>query len=141
MTDRGTANNQFLNNTSNPGLQRQTRRIVFIITAIVSVLAAVFILWSLRPIILPFIVGTFAAYICFPLLKIFTRYGIPRPAGILLLFGVFFLAISVIANQVGTIIPDEKERLVLRTRFQYKLNERYHHMMGIENKEDSGNLK
>ncbi|OHD65471.1 MAG: hypothetical protein A2176_13115 [Spirochaetes bacterium RBG_13_51_14] len=124
----------------NPSTHRQTRRVVFAITAIVSVLAAAFFLWSLRSIILPCIIGTFVAYICFPLLKLFTRIGIPRPAGILLLFGAFFLAAMVIANQIGKIIPDEREELVLRTRFQYKLNERYHHFMGLTGPEDTGNI-
>jgi predicted PurR-regulated permease PerM len=99
-----------------------------------------FLIWSLRPIILPFIVGTFVAYMCFPLLKSITRNGVPRPAGILILFGAFFLTIMFIANQIGTIIPDEKERLVLRTRFQYKLNERYQNFMGLDKPEDTGNM-
>jgi predicted PurR-regulated permease PerM len=120
--------------------RKQTRRIVFIITSIVVILTAGFLLWSLRPIILPFIVGTFAAYMCFPLLKFITRIGVPRPAGILILFGAFFLAIVVMVNLIGRIIPDEKEQLVLRTRFQYKLNERYQHFMGLEKPEDTGNM-
>jgi predicted PurR-regulated permease PerM len=90
--------------------------------------------------ILPFIVGIFAAYMCIPLLKSITRIGVPRPAGILILFGAFFLTFVVIVNLVGSIIPDKKEQLVLRTRFQYKLNERYQDFMGLEKPEDTGNM-
>jgi predicted PurR-regulated permease PerM len=118
----------------------QTRRIVFIITTIIIVITVGFLAWSLRSMILPFIVGTFAAYMCFPLLKSITRIGVPRPAGILILFGAFFLAIVVIGNQIGSIIPDKKEQLVLRTRFQYKLNERYRDFMGLGKPEDNGNM-
>ncbi len=120
--------------------RKQTRRIVFSITAIIVILAGVFLIWSLRPIILPIIVGTFAAYICFPLLKLFTRTGIPRGAGILLLFGSFFVAIMIIVTQVGAIIPDEREQLILKTRFQYKLNERYKSIMGLDDPEETGNI-
>ncbi len=122
------------------GNRRQTRRIVFSITAIIAVLAGGFLIWSLRPIILPVIIGTFAAYICFPLLKIFTRTGIPRGAGILLLFGSFFIAVLIIASQLGAIIPDEREKLILKTRFQYKLNERYRSIMGLDDPDGNGNI-
>lgn len=120
--------------------RKQTRRIIFIITAIIGVMTVVFFIWSLRPIILPFIVGMFAAYLCFPILKLFTKAGIPRAAGILLLFGAFFITVMVIANLVGAILPNEKEQLVLRTRFQYKLNERYRASMGISVPEDKGTM-
>jgi predicted PurR-regulated permease PerM len=109
-----------------------TRRIIFTITAAVSVLTIIGLVWALRPIVLPFIIGTLVAYICFPLLKLFTRRGIPRGASILLLFAVFFAAVTLIVNQLGSIIPDERDSLVLRTRFQYKLNERYKAYMGID---------
>ncbi|MBN2160227.1 MAG: AI-2E family transporter [Spirochaetes bacterium] len=120
--------------------RKQTRRIVFIITAILAVLTLLFFIWSLRPIILPAIVGMFVAYLCFPVLKLFTKIGIPRAAGILLLFGTFFIVVMVVANLVGAILPNEKEQLVLRTRFQYKLNERYHAFMGISKQGDTGNI-
>jgi predicted PurR-regulated permease PerM len=118
----------------------KTRRTVLIVAAVMAFLAAGALLWSLRPIIFPFIVGMFTAYICFPLLNLFMRIRIPRPAGILILFGAFFLAIIVIANQVRTIIPDEREQIILRTSFQYKLNERYQNFMGIGKPEDKGNI-
>jgi predicted PurR-regulated permease PerM len=109
-----------------------TRRIVFTITAAVAVLTVIGLVWALRPIVLPFIIGTLVAYICFPLLKLFTRRGIPRGAGILLMFAAFFAVVTLIVNQLGSIIPDERDSLVLRTRFQYKLNERYRAYMGLD---------
>lgn len=120
--------------------RKQTRRIVFVVTAILVVVTGGFLIWSLRPIILPVIIGTLAAYICFPLLKLFTRAGVPRGAGILLLFGSFFVVIILIANQVGSLIPDEREQLILKTRFQYKLNERYRNIMGLDENGEGGNI-
>lgn len=108
-----------------------TRRIIFTVTAAVAVLTIIGLVWALSPIVLPFIIGTLFAYICTPLLNIFTRRGIPRGVGILLLFAVFFVAVTLIVNQLGSFIPDERDRLVLRTRFQFKLNERYRQYMGI----------
>ncbi len=112
--------------------RRLTRRIVLTSATVLAVVTAISLIWALRPIVLPFLVGTLAAYICIPVLKLFTRRGIPRPAGILLLFALFFTAITLIANQIGSIIPDERDQLVLRTRFQYKLNERYRDFMGMD---------
>ncbi len=120
--------------------RRQTRRIVFVVTTILVVMTGGCLIWSLRPIILPIIIGTLAAYICFPLLKLFNRTGIPRGAGILLLFGSFFFVIIIIANQVGSLIPDEREKLILKTRFQYKLNERYKSIMGLNDTGEGGNI-
>lgn len=118
----------------------QTRRIIFSLSALIAAGAGSYFIWSLRPIILPFIIGTFAAYICFPLLKLFTRIGLPRIAGILLLFASFSLAVMIIVNQVGSIIPQEREQLILKTRFQYKLNEHYQNIMGLERPEEPGNM-
>ena len=117
-----------------------TRRIVFTITAAVAVLTIIGLVWALRPIVLPFIIGTLVAYICFPLLKLFTRRGIPRGAGILLMFAVFFAVVTLIVNQLGSIIPDERDSLVLRTRFQYKLNERYRAYMGLDQQGQKGSV-
>lgn len=122
------------------GLRRQTRRVIFTITAIIAVLAGGFLVWSLRPLFLPIIVGMLAAYIFAPLLGFFTKRKVPRAAGILLLFGLFLLAGVVIAKQVGAIIPGERDRLVLQTRFQYKLNEKYRNFMGLEAQGDKGNM-
>jgi predicted PurR-regulated permease PerM len=122
------------------GIRKQTRRLIFTITAIVTVITLGFLIWSLRPIFLPIIIGTLAAYICTPILKFFTKLRIPRAAGILLLFGVFSLAGILIANQLGSIIPGERDRLVLQTRFQFKLNDKYKNFMGIEKQQDTGNL-
>jgi predicted PurR-regulated permease PerM len=117
-----------------------TRRIVFTLTASVGVLTIIALVWALKPIVLPFIIGTLVAYICFPLLKLFTRRGIPRGASILLLFAVFFAAVTLIVNQIGSIVPDERDSLVLRTRFQYKLNERYRAYMGLDVQGQKGTM-
>ncbi|MBN1495522.1 MAG: AI-2E family transporter [Spirochaetes bacterium] len=122
------------------GVRRQTRRLVFSITAIVVIITLGVLIWSLRPIFLPIIIGMLAAYICAPLLKLFMRMKVPRAAGILLLFGVFVLTGIIIANQIGSIIPGERDRLVLQTRFQYKLNEKYRSLMGLDTPEGSGNI-
>ncbi len=121
-------------------IRKQTRRIVFTLTAAITVLAGGFFIWSLRPIILPIIIGTLAAYICFPLLKRITRLGLPRGAGIILLFGSFFIAIFMLGKQIGALVPDEREQLILKTRFQYKLNERYRSIMGLEGPEATGTI-
>ncbi len=118
--------------------RRLTRRIVVTVTIVIASVTAASLVWALRPIVLPFLVGMLAAYLCLPLMNLFTRRGVPRPAGILLLFGAFFVVVTLIVNQLGSLVPDERDRLVLRTRFQYKLNERYRDFMGLDENEGRG---
>ncbi|MBN2079231.1 MAG: AI-2E family transporter [Spirochaetes bacterium] len=120
--------------------RRLTRRIVVTITVSLTAVIIISLVWALRPIVLPFLVGMLAAYLCLPLMNLFTRWGIPRSAGILILFGAFFVAITLIVNQIGSLVPDERDRLILRTRFQYKLNERYRDFMGLDESEGKGTM-
>ena len=120
--------------------QKKLAKVVYGGAALLCTLLAIFLLWSLRSLILPTIIGALSAYICTPLLRFAKRKGLPRGLGILVLFGLFFLAFSLIGSQIKNILPDEKGKLELRVRIQYKLNEKYREYMGIDSTGTKGNF-
>lgn len=135
-----------LRGTTGPSLRSASdarikmRRVVYTMAGIIGVGTTLILVYMLRQLILPFLVGTFTAYLCFPLLRMAKRVGVPRWVAIILLFGMFSLAVTVLATQIQSLIPDERDQLVLRTRFQYKLNEKYRHFMDIKDDGDQGNF-
>ncbi|MCU0847623.1 MAG: AI-2E family transporter [Spirochaetes bacterium] len=120
--------------------RKKIRIIIYLIMAVITALAGFYLLWLLRSLILPFLIGTFTAYICFPLIDFAKRKGVPRGIAIFLLFGIFVLMISVAVNRIGSILPDEKEKLVLKTRLQYKINEKYREIMDLNKPDSQGNF-
>ena len=113
---------------------------VYIVTALISLIIFFYLVWSLRSLILPCIVGLTLAYICKPLLRFLQKKGFPHSIALILLFGLFFLVVSFFTNQVKSIIPDEKGMLELRVRIQYKLDQKYRNTMGISEPGDKGNI-
>ncbi len=95
-----------------------------------SVLLA--LIWGLRTLIVPSLVGLLIAYMCFPLLEKLKRKGLPDFLAIPVLLGFFILGVLLISIQIRDTIPDENGKLILRIRIQYKLSEKYQEYMGIE---------
>lgn len=111
------------------------RKLFFLISTFLGLAVFSLLVWALRELILPAIVGALAAYLCHPLLARMRRYGVPKAAAILLLFTGFFLVISLVSGQIRDAIPDEQGKLELRVRIQFKLNEKYQQLMQVD---DSG---
>jgi predicted PurR-regulated permease PerM len=120
--------------------QKKLRRILYSITALVAAPVGTYVVWLLRSLILPFIIGTLAAFICAPILSFAKRKGIPRGIGIFILFAFFFLTIFLIVTQISKILPDERDKLVLKTRLHYKIHEKYRNLMGLNSPEATGNI-
>jgi predicted PurR-regulated permease PerM len=129
-----------MNNSGTNAQQKNLRRIVYLATALIAAAAGIYIFWALRGLIFPIIIGAIAAYICVPALNFAKRRGIPRGLGIFILFGIFFFAITLIVTQLNNILPDEREQLILKTRFYYKIHEKYRNMMGLDAPDAKGNI-
>ncbi len=123
--------------------QRRKRSIIYhtVFSAIFLTLG-VYLLISLQALILPMVLGFLAAYLCMPLLDMLRRNGVPKGAGILILFLVFVILIMFISREVVRLIPDEQEMLELQVNLQYQINEQYRAYMGIEDlaEDEDGNL-
>jgi predicted PurR-regulated permease PerM len=113
----------------------QKRSKLFYRMIIVAALAVfITIVWALRTMIIPAVVGALLAYAFLPVLRKLKRKGLPNGLALLILLGGFVGGIVLVTEQVKEIIPDEIGKLVLRVRIQYKLTERYEWIRG----EDSG---
>ncbi|OGJ87868.1 MAG: hypothetical protein A2268_00720 [Candidatus Raymondbacteria bacterium RifOxyA12_full_50_37] len=99
--------------------------------AFITVLVYLFV--SLRPLLLPAVIGGLAAFISKPILDFLTKkHGMHRELGIFLILGLFIGIIAVVIYVVQSALPDERDKLLLRTRIQYKINERFVSFMGID---------
>ncbi|HEX7928122.1 MAG TPA: AI-2E family transporter, partial [bacterium] len=107
--------------------------------ALLTLALGVYLLWSLRAIILPMLVGAFVAYLCIPLVDWLESKAIPRTLAVVLLFTVFLLSLVLAVRQIQGFIPDDKEKLELRVRVQYKVNEAYARIMGLDDSLRKGN--
>lgn len=120
--------------------KRRLRKTLYVgATALFSVLG-VYLIWSLRSLILPTTIGALLAYICAPLLEFGKRHHIRRGMGILILFAFMALTVIALVRQVKAAMPDEKSKLELRVRAQYKINERYRGLMGLDAGSPDGNV-
>lgn len=114
-------------------------KILYSVTAGGSFLLLLWMVWALRSLIVPTIVGGLIAYMFIPLLNFFKRKGFPDAIAVLMLLGVFMLGVLILSMQIRSIIPDENGKLVLRIRIQYKLDEKYREYMGTHG-DGKGNL-
>lgn len=84
-----------------------------------------FLLIELHSILLPILVGAILAYLFRPIKNWFHISWLPHEARVIL---AVFLSISVLsgaAMKIREMIPNEKQKLELKVRLKYKLNERF----------------
>ena len=104
-----------------------------------GLLLSAYLLWKLRSLIVPVVVGGLVAYICRPLVVHLERCRIPRSAAIGLLLVMFVLAVLFIAGRIAAVMPNETAAIELKVRAFYKLNENYRVLMGLDPSLQKGN--
>ncbi|MDF1578831.1 MAG: AI-2E family transporter [Desulfurivibrionaceae bacterium] len=118
--------------TSEENLIRLRRaRIIYTVAAAMAVSAALYLLWALRELIVPTVIGMLMAYICLPLIGYLKNRGLSRSWAVLLLFGIFCLILFSAIKFTGDLIPDRKTELELQARVRYKLNDKFEGIMGL----------
>ncbi len=111
---------------------RKVRRIiVYTLASIFFTLLFAGLLYGLRPMLLPLVLGGFLAYLFKPVTasfrgSIFSKYA----RALVLLMGVGTV-LYWSAALVKASLPNEKEKLQLKIRLQYRLTERYQTWMGL----------
>lgn len=101
------------------------RAIVF-----VSIVVFLFLIYQLRTMIVPSIVGGLLAYACLPILRKLKQKGIPDSLALVFLLCAFVGGITLLTERIRDVIPDEDGKIILRIRIQYKLNEKYDEFIG-----------
>ncbi len=109
-------------------------------TAIVALSVTAFLIWSLRDLILPAVLGILLAYLFRPLIRSpalkFLSYRV-RVLSSLMVVLLFFLGLFFIVQRS---LPDDRGKLELRVRLLYKINERYTKFMGFKKHSNEGNI-
>lgn len=106
-----------------------------------SVLASGFLLYKLHNLLLPMLVGAFLAYLFRPLKDRFQVPWLHHELRVLTLFAFIGAGIYFIASNVRQHIPNEKQKLELKVRMKFKLNEKFQELTGGNDKEKrSGTL-
>lgn len=114
---------------SNPDRLRRSR-IFYAIFGFIAISVIVLLLGLLQSLILPTLIGMFAAYISLPVLNLLRRRGIPKGIGVLLMFGGLIFLILTIGRQLIELIPNEQQLLELRVSTQYQINKQFLNFFG-----------
>lgn len=119
---------------------RQRRALFVNISAgVVFFAIAAFLLHEMKPIVLPAVLGVFFAYIFKPLVS-FRGSPLRKYLRAGLLIAVVTVVGYATVKFVRESLPNEKEKLELLVRLQFRLNERYKNWMGLDVKPDEGNV-
>lgn len=92
--------------------------------------SAAFLFFELRSIILPVLVGAILAYLFRPIKKWLHIPWLPHELSVLISVTIAALVVSGAVSRVRAMIPDEKQKLELKVRLKYKMNERYQEFLG-----------
>src|SRR5690606_38075875 len=106
------------------------RKLVNSAFTILVMLVGAFLVWKLKSLLIPILVGALLAYLFRPLKDRFQVSWLPHELRVLCLFACIGLAIFLVASTVRQHVPDEKESLELKVRIKYKLNAKFQEIVG-----------
>jgi len=109
------------------------------LTVVAGLLLSGFLIWALRSLIAPVVVGGLLAYICYPLVAGLERFRLTRGLAIGVLVLAFVAAGVFLLNRVRAGIPDDAGVLQLRVRALHNVNRRYQALMGLDPSLTRGN--
>ena len=113
--------------------------LIYSLTAILVACVGVFLIWSLRPLIMPVAIGILLAYLFRPLKTLFKYRWLPEAIRATLIFSIITGTLLLGFKFVQNNIPNAKENLELRVRLKYKFNEKFEKMMGLNGGNTKGN--
>lgn len=110
--------------------ERKIRRKVFYLTfATLALMVGGLLIWKLRILILPIIVGALLAFLFRPVKDRFRARWLPHELQVLCSFAAISLVLFFAFNTLRKHIPDEEQKLEFKVRLKYKLNERYRQLI------------
>ncbi len=113
--------------------ERKTRRKVFHIAfGLVTTIVVGLLFWKLHMLILPITVGALLAFLFRPVKERFKVPWLHHELQVLCSFACIGLVLFFAFNNVRTHIPDEKQKLELKVRLKYKLNEKYQQVVNAK---------
>src|SRR5262245_22544654 len=110
--------------------ERKLRRKLFYLTfATLTLILGGFLIWKLRILILPIIVGALLAFLFRPVKDRFRIKWLPHELQVLCSFALIGVVLFFAFNTLRKHIPDEGQKLEFKVRLKYKLNERYRQLV------------
>ncbi len=119
--------------------RRLRRRIFNVSLGGLSLLVAALLFWNLRSLILPIVVGALLGYLFRPVKDRFQIGWLPHEMKVLVLFACVGFGVFAGVNQVRKMIPDEKQKLEIKVRLKYKMNEKFQEIVGTHDREKRQN--
>jgi predicted PurR-regulated permease PerM len=110
--------------------RRQRRNLVQIGFLVSTFALTVFLLIRLKALLLPIVVGALLAYLFRPVKDRFRISWLPHELRVLTLFACVGFGLFVAINQTRKMIPDERQKLELKVRLKYKVNEKFQEIVG-----------
>lgn len=99
-----------------------------------------FLIWKLKALLLPIVVGALLAYLFRPLKDRFNKITfLPHELRVLTLFATIGFVLFAAGTSLKSHFPNEREKLVLKVRLRYKLNEKFQQVVGHQGNADSQN--
>jgi predicted PurR-regulated permease PerM len=115
--------------------RRARRKLVQVSFFFCTSALCVFLLWKLKAMLLPIVVGALLAYLFRPVKDRFRVSWLPHELRVLTLFAGVGLAVFMAVNQARKMIPDERQKLEFKVRLKYKVNEKFQEIVGTGNAE------
>ncbi|MBC86104.1 MAG: hypothetical protein CL677_02905 [Bdellovibrionaceae bacterium] len=120
---------------------RKIRAILFYsFSGLLAISLTIYLLWALRALLLPIIVGALLAYLCKPILAKRMMPWLPNGVRVILLLGFMMGGVVYTSQKIRSNIPSKEEQLVLQVRMNYKMHEKYIDLMGVDAKTGKGNF-
>lgn len=111
--------------------ERKVRRSVFTTIFMLFVVGmGTFLIWRLRILLLPILIGALLGYLFRPLKDRFHVKWLPHEMNVLILFVAVGFGLFLAGNSIRQQMPNEKEKLELQVRLKYKLNEKFQQVLG-----------
>jgi len=123
----------------NDQIRLERTRKFYGIASVILLLVSVYLIWALKTILIPVIIGFFAAYICLPILNKLKGKGYSRTSSVCLLLSGFFLVILFLFQAMSASLPDENERVEFKVSLLFNIQDKYQFMMGLKSEEE-GNV-
>src|SRR5215471_13722738 len=121
--------------------ERKVRRRVFaLFFTILVLISGGFLIWKLSGLFLPVIVGALLAFLFRPVKERFKIPWLPHELQVLCSFAAIGLVLFFAFNTARKHIPDDQQKLELKVRLKFKMNEKYQQLVTKSPEGKSGML-
>jgi len=107
--------------------------------ALAGVALFAWLLWSLRLLVLPVVVGCLLAYVCQPVVAALERFRLARGLTVLLLVAAMVVVGLLVLIRVRAALPGEVGVLEMRVRAFHNINQQYRSIMELDDTLREGN--